>query len=128
MRGSRRAAWSSMAPEPSREPSSMAMTSYSVRVWRASDASDDASQGAASRTGRSTEIRGVERGDMAPATLSDAICYCRAGELARARGSEVRGMAGRRLLILGGGFGGLDVARAVGDSHAARGYWDTLLV
>jgi NADH dehydrogenase len=37
-------------------------------------------------------------------------------------------MAGRRLVILGGGFGGLDVARAVGDSRAARGYWDTLLV
>ena len=37
-------------------------------------------------------------------------------------------MAGRRLLILGGGFGGLDVARAVGRSRAARGYWDTLLV
>ncbi len=37
-------------------------------------------------------------------------------------------MAGRRLLILGGGFGGLDVARAVGRSAAARGYWDTLLV
>ncbi|MCC6349853.1 MAG: FAD-dependent oxidoreductase [Candidatus Eisenbacteria bacterium] len=37
-------------------------------------------------------------------------------------------MAGRRLLILGGGFGGLDVARAIGRSRAARGYWDTLLV
>jgi NADH dehydrogenase len=37
-------------------------------------------------------------------------------------------MAGHRLVILGGGFGGLDVARAVGDSRAARGYWDTLLV
>jgi NADH dehydrogenase len=37
-------------------------------------------------------------------------------------------MAGRRLLILGGGFGGLDVARAVGRSRAARGYWDTLLI
>lgn len=37
-------------------------------------------------------------------------------------------MAGRRLLILGGGFGGLDVARALGRSRAARGYWDTLLV
>lgn len=37
-------------------------------------------------------------------------------------------MAGRRLLILGGGFGGLDVARAIGRSHAAREYWDTLLV
>src|SRR5438309_2425442 len=37
-------------------------------------------------------------------------------------------MAGRKLLILGGGFGGLDVARAVGGSRAARGYWDTVLV
>lgn len=37
-------------------------------------------------------------------------------------------MAGHRLLILGGGFGGLDVARAVGRSRAAREYWDTLLV
>ncbi len=38
------------------------------------------------------------------------------------------GMAGRRLLILGGGFGGLDVARAIGRSRAARDYWDTLLI
>jgi len=37
-------------------------------------------------------------------------------------------MAGRKLLILGGGFGGLEVARAVGRSRDARGYWDTLLV
>ena len=37
-------------------------------------------------------------------------------------------MAGRRLLILGGGFGGLDVARAIGRSRAARDYWDTLLI
>jgi NADH:ubiquinone reductase (H+-translocating) len=37
-------------------------------------------------------------------------------------------MAGRRLLVLGGGFGGLDVARAIGRSRAARGYWDTLVV
>ncbi len=37
-------------------------------------------------------------------------------------------MAGRKLLILGGGFGGLDVARAIGHSREARGYWDTLLV
>src|SRR5262249_14207443 len=37
-------------------------------------------------------------------------------------------MAGHRLLILGGGFGGLDVARAVGRSRAAREYWDTLLI
>jgi len=37
-------------------------------------------------------------------------------------------MAGRRLLILGGGFGGLDVARAVGRSRVARDYWDTLLI
>jgi len=31
-------------------------------------------------------------------------------------------------VILGGGFGGLDVARSVGRSRAARGYWDTLLI
>ena len=37
-------------------------------------------------------------------------------------------MAGRRLLILGGGFGGLDVARAIGRSRLAREYWDTLLI
>jgi len=37
-------------------------------------------------------------------------------------------MAGRRLLILGGGFAGLDVARAVSRSREARGYWDVLLV
>ena len=37
-------------------------------------------------------------------------------------------MAGRRLLVLGGGFGGLDVARAIGRSRAAREYWDTLLI
>jgi NADH dehydrogenase len=37
-------------------------------------------------------------------------------------------MAGRKLVILGGGFGGLDVARAIGRSRAARGYWDTLLI
>ncbi|HTR98051.1 MAG TPA: FAD-dependent oxidoreductase, partial [Candidatus Acidoferrales bacterium] len=37
-------------------------------------------------------------------------------------------MAGRRLLILGGGFGGLDVARAIGRSRVARTHWDTLLV
>jgi NADH dehydrogenase len=37
-------------------------------------------------------------------------------------------MAGRRLLILGGGFGGLDVARAIGRARDARDYWDTLLI
>src|SRR4029079_12857067 len=37
-------------------------------------------------------------------------------------------MPGRKLLILGGGFGGLDVARAIGRSRVAREYWDTLLV
>jgi NADH dehydrogenase len=37
-------------------------------------------------------------------------------------------MAGKRLLILGGGFGGLDVARSIGRSRHAREYWDTLLV
>ena len=37
-------------------------------------------------------------------------------------------MQKKRLLILGGGFAGLDVARAVGRSKAARAYWDTLLI
>jgi len=37
-------------------------------------------------------------------------------------------MAGRRLIILGGGFGGLDVARSIGRSKTAREYWDTTLV
>lgn len=31
-------------------------------------------------------------------------------------------------MVLGGGFGGLDVVRAIGRSREARGYWDTLLV
>ena len=37
-------------------------------------------------------------------------------------------MAGKRLVILGGGFAGLDVARAIGRSRVAREYWDTVLV
>ena len=37
-------------------------------------------------------------------------------------------MAGKRLVILGGGFAGLDVARAIGRSRVAREYWDTLLI
>jgi NADH dehydrogenase len=37
-------------------------------------------------------------------------------------------MAGKRLVILGGGFGGLDVARSIGRSRAAREYWDTVLI
>jgi len=37
-------------------------------------------------------------------------------------------MTARRLVILGGGFGGLDVARAIGRSKQARAYWDTVLV
>ncbi len=37
-------------------------------------------------------------------------------------------MAGKRLLILGGGFAGLDVARSIGRSKIARGYWSTRLV
>jgi len=37
-------------------------------------------------------------------------------------------MAGKRLVILGGGFAGLDVARAIGKSRVAREYWDTLLI
>src|SRR3954469_19840831 len=34
----------------------------------------------------------------------------------------------KRLLILGGGFAGLDVVRAIGRSKEARAYWDTLLI
>ena len=37
-------------------------------------------------------------------------------------------MAGKRLVILGGGFAGLDVARSVGRSRVAREYWDTVLI
>ena len=37
-------------------------------------------------------------------------------------------MARKRLLILGGGFGGLDVARSIGRSRVARGRWDTVLI
>jgi len=37
-------------------------------------------------------------------------------------------MSLRKLIILGGGFGGLDVARSIGKSGAARGYWDTRLI
>jgi NADH:ubiquinone reductase (H+-translocating) len=37
-------------------------------------------------------------------------------------------MAGKRLVILGGGFGGLDVAREIGRSRAAREYWSTVLI
>ncbi len=37
-------------------------------------------------------------------------------------------MARRRLLILGGGFAGLDVARSIGRSRAARAYWEAALV
>lgn len=37
-------------------------------------------------------------------------------------------MTRRRLLVLGGGFAGLDVARAVSRSPEARGVWDLLLV
>ncbi|MGH7680614.1 MAG: NAD(P)/FAD-dependent oxidoreductase [Candidatus Eiseniibacteriota bacterium] len=37
-------------------------------------------------------------------------------------------MAKRKLLILGGGFAGLDVARTVGRSRKARATWDTLLI
>ena len=37
-------------------------------------------------------------------------------------------MAGKRLVILGGGFGGLDVARSIGRSRAAREYWSTVLI
>jgi len=37
-------------------------------------------------------------------------------------------MERKRLLILGGGFAGLDVARSIGRSREARRYWDTLLI
>jgi NADH:ubiquinone reductase (H+-translocating) len=37
-------------------------------------------------------------------------------------------MQKKRLLILGGGFAGLDIARSIGNSKAAREYWDTLLI
>src|SRR6058998_1357905 len=37
-------------------------------------------------------------------------------------------MQKKRLLILGGGFAGLDIARSIGKSRAARDYWDTLLI
>jgi len=37
-------------------------------------------------------------------------------------------MSRKRLIILGGGFGGLDVARSIGRSKAARAYWDTRLI
>ena len=37
-------------------------------------------------------------------------------------------MAPQKLIILGGGFGGLDVARAIGRSAAARSGWDTRLI
>jgi NADH:quinone reductase (non-electrogenic) len=37
-------------------------------------------------------------------------------------------MVRKRLIILGGGFGGLDVARSIGRSKAARAYWDTRLI
>jgi NADH dehydrogenase len=37
-------------------------------------------------------------------------------------------MAGRKLVIIGGGFAGLDVARSIGRSRAAREYWDTVLI
>ena len=37
-------------------------------------------------------------------------------------------MTRQRLLILGGGFGGLDVARSVGRSRAARAAWDAVLI
>src|SRR5437016_13849058 len=37
-------------------------------------------------------------------------------------------MAPQKLLILGGGFGGLDVARAIGRSAAGRSGWDTRLI
>src|SRR5262245_42417112 len=116
-RGSEHAVRSSSSPEPSVEPSSIAITSCSASVWRASDAIALGSQGAASRTGISTETRGTP--DLAG---GEGMC----GRLTN--GFTLAVMAGHRLLILGGGFGGLDVARSVARSTAARGYWDTLLI
>ena len=43
-------------------------------------------------------------------------------------GPGPKAMAGKRLIVLGGGFGGLDVARAIGRSRIAREYWDTVLI
>ncbi|HET9251493.1 MAG TPA: NAD(P)/FAD-dependent oxidoreductase [Candidatus Eisenbacteria bacterium] len=37
-------------------------------------------------------------------------------------------MKRKRLLVLGGGFAGLDVVRSIGRSRRAREYWDTLLI
>jgi len=37
-------------------------------------------------------------------------------------------MGQKKLVIIGGGFAGLDVAREVGRSHEARSYWDTVLI
>ncbi len=37
-------------------------------------------------------------------------------------------MQKKRLLILGGGFAGLDIARSIGRSKVARAYWDTVLI
>jgi NADH dehydrogenase len=37
-------------------------------------------------------------------------------------------MAKKRLIVLGGGFAGLDVVRSVARSRAARATWDTLLI
>ena len=37
-------------------------------------------------------------------------------------------MAKKRLVVLGGGFAGLDVVRSVARSKAAREAWDTLLI
>src|SRR5437016_12248443 len=37
-------------------------------------------------------------------------------------------MEKKRLLMLGGGFAGLDVARSIGNSKEARAYWDTVLI
>jgi NADH dehydrogenase len=37
-------------------------------------------------------------------------------------------MSRKRLLVLGGGFAGLDVVRSIGRSRRAREYWDTVLI
>ena len=40
----------------------------------------------------------------------------------------LRQMSREKLVILGGGFGGLDVARSIGRSPEARRHWDTRLI
>src|SRR5439155_19398286 len=128
IRRSRSAARSSSSPEPSHEPSSIAITSWSASVWRASEASEAGSHGAASRTGSSTDTRGMSGTVAEGGGARSGAAGVRAGWPAAIRGATLGRMAGHRLLVLCGGFGGLDVVRSVSASRAARGYWDTLLI